>query len=291
MIFSVDHDCWTPHRKILTDRQTHLPWLRTFGLQSVAIAREPLPVHIHPECMEIVFLLKGFQIYETEGQLFNLAGYDIFVTRTGEPHSSKQYPEPTCSMLWFQLHLSSLSAALPEPKASFLSEHLENLPRLFKGNADLEAKLKEAFFLLASPDPLRRFLGEELFLCCLYRLVLLSADPLPPRTDQISEAVVYIREHVAEPIRLEDVAAVCGFSLSRFKSRFKEETGTTPRAFINYVKIAQAKILLQKSFTVTRVADMLSFDTPNYFSTQFKKYTGLSPGRYQKDVLSGKLPR
>ncbi len=283
MIPLIDEPCWTPHRKILTPAQTQLPWLCSFGIQTSEKAEKPLAPHVHPNCMEIVFLLKGFQLYETAGHLFRLTGYDIFVTRTGEPHSSCNFPEHISDLIWFQIRLSALSQTFRSPKASELARALHGLPRIFRGNAALESQLREAFFCLASPDPITLSMGQELFAGCLYRLILLSRDLKPLQADQISESIVYIHEHIDEPISLENAAESCGLSLSRFKAKFKEETGITPRAFINYVKIARSKQLLQEGFSVTQVSDMLSFDTPNYFATLFKKYTGKTPSQYRSD--------
>lgn len=281
MIFWIDAPCWTPHRKILTADQTQLPWLQSFGMQASSKTEKPLATHIHPGCLEIVFLLKGFQIYETAGQLFQLTGYDIFVTQTDEPHSSGDFPEHISDLMWFQIRLDALSETFPSAKASELAVFLQKLPRIFRGNALLENQLREAFFLLASPDPVKKSLGQQIFSGCLYRIILLAREIRPMQADQISEAVVYIHEHIQEAISLEDAARSCGLSLSRFKSKFKEETGITPRAFINNVKIARAKQLLQEGRSVTDTSVALSFDTPNYFATLFKKYTGKTPSQYQ----------
>ena len=160
---------------------------------------------------------------------------------------------------------------------------MQKLPRIFRGNVLLEGQLREAFFLLASPDPVKKSLGQQIFTGCLYRIILLARELKPMQADQISEAVVYIHEHVLDNIALEDAAHSCGLSLSRFKSKFKEETGITPRAFINNVKIAHSKKLLQEGLSVTEVSALLSFDTPNYFATMFKKYTGKTPRQYQAE--------
>lgn len=285
MIPVIDQSCWTPRRKILSCAQTQLPWLQTFGIQNFDRAEKPLALHMHPDCMEIVFLLKGFQAYEAEGQLFQLTGHDIFVARTEEPHSSGDFPEHISDLMWFQLRLSMLPQTFCEQKASLLARALQGLPRVFRGNAALEAQLREAFFCLASSDPITKALGQELFTCCLYRIILLSRELRSAHADRISEAIVYVHEHIDEPIALENVAACCGLSLSRFKSKFREETGATPRTFINYVKVARARQLLRQGLSVAEVSDRLSFDTPNYFATLFKKYTGQTPSQYQHSPL------
>ena len=278
-----DESCWTPHRKVLSAGQTQLPWLQLFGIQNSGKAEKPLEPHIHPGCMEIVFLLKGFQIYETAGHLFRLTGYDIFVTREDEPHSSGNFPEHISDLMWFQLRLSALPGSFQDEKASRLAGALRGLPRIFRGNAVLESQLRESFFCLASADPITRALGQELFTGCLYRMILLSRQLKPLQADQISEAIVYIHEHIHEPIALEDAAASCGLSLSRFKSKFREETGITPRAFINYVKVAGARELLKQGLSVTETSARLGFDTPNYFATIFRKYTGRTPSQYREN--------
>lgn len=281
MITIVDSFCWTSQRKILTSRETGLAFLPAFGMQRSTRAGLPLAPHVHPGCMEIVFLTKGFQIYEAGNQLFSLSGHDIFVSYTEEPHSSGNYPENICDILWFQLNLSLIPCPPGEKQSALLTSGLKNLPRTFRGNSALESQLTEAFFALASEDPLSRALGRQLFLCCLYRIIQLSKEMKLPETDQISEAIGYIHEHLYGPISLEETAASCGLSLSRFKAKFKEETGITPRTFINYLKVEQAKQMLQKQEAITDVSVRLGFDTPNYFSTLFKKYTGQSPSRYR----------
>ena len=107
MINVEDPFCWEKHRKILTSRESGIPALQTFGICSNNRAGQPLHTHVHNGCMEIVFVVKGFQIYEAEGEVFNLSGSDIFVAYPGEPHSSGSYPESVCSLIWMQIKLEN----------------------------------------------------------------------------------------------------------------------------------------------------------------------------------------
>ena len=111
-------------------------------------------------------------------------------------------------------------------------------------------------------------------------MVRLSRRTRSPQPDSIEAAIAYIRRHLSEPILLEDAAASCGLSLSRFKVRFKEATGDTPREYINRLKIERAKLLLRCGQSVTETALDLGFATPSYFSVIFKKYAGCSPSAY-----------
>ena len=49
------------------------------------------------------------------------------------------------------------------------------------------------------------------------------------------------------------------------------------------LKIKEAqKLLTQTDYTITEIANLFSFDTPNYFSKSFKKVTGITPNAYRK---------
>lgn len=153
-----DTYCWTAQRKLLTPAQSGIPALPTFGIQSRTKAGFSLAPHIHAGCMEIVFLTKGFQCFEANGQMFNLSGNDIFVTWPDEPHSSGSYPEAINEYIWFQINLTGAVPflGLDENHAAALKDALLQLPRVFSGTPALSAAFTECFYDIASDDPLRR---------------------------------------------------------------------------------------------------------------------------------------
>ncbi len=280
-----DSYCWTSQRKILTPDQTGLDALSVFGIRSSTCADLPLSSHSHPGCLEIVFLVKGFQVYEADGHLYSLCGNDIFASRPGQLHGSGGFPESVSHIIWFQLDVSGSAPFLgmEATRSTALKSALTALPQTFRGDSALGLDLTEAFFLLAENgrgDPLSAELGRCLFLCCLYRILRFSREPVLLQTDSIADAIAYIHDHLHEKIALEDVAASCNLSLSRFKAKFREETGSTPRTFINYLRMEQAKLLLKQGRSITETALSLGFNTPSYFASTFKKYTGLTPAHF-----------
>lgn len=287
----VDTYCWSEQRKILTPLETGIPALRCFGLNTRQQARQPLAPHIHSGCMEIVFLISGFQVYEASDASFNLSGSDIFVAYPDEPHSSNGCLESVNNILWMQLDLTPELPflGLDMQRAGQLRAALRALPRLFTGDDALRHALTDAFFALSSEDPFDRFSGEQQLVAALIRMIHLAKQPPARKSDRIGDAITYIHDHLAEPIALEDAAAACSLSLSRFKVCFKAETGVTPREYINQVKIRQAQQLLDAGKSVTDAAMAMGFTTPNYFSVLFKKYTGMTPTEYLQQPSS--LPR
>lgn len=115
-----------------------------------------------------------------------------------------------------------------------------------------------------------------------YGIILQEKAGMLSLSDEIGAAVTYIRQNIREDIPLETLAECAGLSLSRFKARFKKETGMTPREYINQLKIREAKRMLRENQSVTRVALDLGFGSSNYFAVLFKKITLYSPSQYQK---------
>lgn len=83
---------------------------------------------------------------------------------------------------------------------------------------------------------------------------------------------------------MEELAQVALLSVSRFKQKFKDQMGTSPRNFINYNKIEAAKHKLQENGNVTQTAMELGFSSSNYFSSVFRRFTSTSPTDYLKQL-------
>jgi len=86
---------------------------------------------------------------------------------------------------------------------------------------------------------------------------------------------------------IESVAEVARCSRWRLFVLFKESTGMTPNDYWLRLRIEHAQALLSSStLPVTKIAMDSGFSTSQYFSTVFKKYTGISPSEYREMHLA-----
>ncbi len=95
----------------------------------------------------------------------------------------------------------------------------------------------------------------------------------------------YIYENVSNPdFCATDMAAFAGYHVDYVRRSFFEEMGKTPTGYLTELRIELAKkLLLQETFvSVKDVALKCGFVDSFYFSTLFRKKTGLSPSAYQK---------
>ena len=88
----------------------------------------------------------------------------------------------------------------------------------------------------------------------------------------------YLVEHLSEMTNLDKMADELMVSKSHLVRRAKELTGFTIQTLHEKLKIEQAKNLLQvESIKLAEIASRLGFQNQNYFSSVFKKNTGMSP--------------
>ena len=97
------------------------------------------------------------------------------------------------------------------------------------------------------------------------------------------QALAFLRAHVRERISVEELCKQIHYNKSHLFAQFKESTGYSVMAYFTKLKIEESKRLLrQTDKTVAQIAEELSFDTPNYFSKTFKKWTRYTPSTYRK---------
>lgn len=99
----------------------------------------------------------------------------------------------------------------------------------------------------------------------------------------VTKAKSYIEINYAQVVDIKAISKHCGSSQSYLMRYFKEETGQTINQYLTSLRIDIAKRLLaQKSITET--AFEVGFNNSNYFSTVFKKVTGITPGQFQETL-------
>lgn len=99
--------------------------------------------------------------------------------------------------------------------------------------------------------------------------------------DIIYKSLSYIKEHYNEETSVEKLAEVSHISVSTLEKTFKRCYAMTPVAYQNTVRIEKAKKLLLNGFSIAETCARTGFaGRYYYFCKLFKKYVGISPGRF-----------
>jgi AraC family transcriptional regulator of arabinose operon len=95
---------------------------------------------------------------------------------------------------------------------------------------------------------------------------------------RIERAVAHIRTNLAAPLSLDSVAASVQLSPSRFAHLFRKHVGTSPAQFIRAVRMARARLLLERtSLAASAVMRLVGCHDPSHFSRDFRRAHGMSP--------------
>jgi len=139
----------------------------------------------------------------------------------------------------------------------------------------------EAWFESEQARPL-----AEAILLHLIQLILVGN-----RWSRESDAAMRLRELVAEIRRrpgeewsVQGMANRCGWSRAQLTRQFKRLTGWAPAEFVIQQRMAMAIYYLSETpLPIGRIAELLGYRDPYFFSRQFKGHHGVSPQRYRRE--------
>src|SRR6218665_3297760 len=280
-------------RNIIDFRKSGWKDIIVLGKYNYKHAHEQLPPHSHKQMLEICFCSKGEQIYEVKETFYKIKGGDFFVTYPGELHSTGKHPEEKGELYWMIIRIPQIKKQpflqYTDKMAAAWYDRLLHLPRHFRGNNHIKLKLEEIFRIHAQKrSDLRQIELQHSIASFLLEVIHAAQTPVHARhTGRLEKIDIFINSKPDEPVTLQELADLIGFSLSRFKAWFKEETGTTPLDYVLKYKIKTACELLEKSNgSIADISFETGFQNQQYFATVFRKFTGMSPGEYKRNTVN-----
>ncbi len=240
------------------------PFIRSFSIQRYDYDRS----HTAGELQNFPYTCLGFVRsghveFLYKGRTYSAGAGDILYIAKGTTYYSIWNGNPEISFY-------SLSCEFQDPyakqeygfqvvNAPQLAAHFDRLYDQFQNGISF-ALLSDAYRLL-----------DEVF-------PLLLPTPVSSAERPVLPAITHLEQHYAEPINVSQLAAMCGFSESRFFTLFKKATNCTPIEYKNNVLIQHAlKLLVETQLTVEEISRFLGFSSPAYFRRVFYKLTGRTP--------------
>ncbi|HKH92104.1 MAG TPA: AraC family transcriptional regulator [Gemmatimonadaceae bacterium] len=108
-----------------------------------------------------------------------------------------------------------------------------------------------------------------------------GVDPSTVSDERILRAVAHIRDHIDQPMTLEEVANVACLSPSRFRHLFVEQTGMAFRPYVLWRRFLKVWELLAKGTSLSAAAHAAGFADAAHLSRTSKQMFGFPPSLMQ----------
>jgi transcriptional regulator GlxA family with amidase domain len=104
-------------------------------------------------------------------------------------------------------------------------------------------------------------------------------------------AQTWLEKNAAAASPVEAMVRRSGMAERTFKRRFTEATGLAPLAYVQQLRVAEAKRRLERTQdAVDEIAWRVGYEDPAFFRRLFKRVTGLSPAGYRRKLQVPPLP-
>jgi AraC-like DNA-binding protein len=92
-----------------------------------------------------------------------------------------------------------------------------------------------------------------------------------------------LSERMADPPSLDELSAATGLGPFALLRAFRAETGLPPHAYLNQLRVRQARSLLDGGLAPAQVAACTGFADQAHLTRHFKRVVGVPPGAYQRE--------
>jgi AraC-like DNA-binding protein len=99
-------------------------------------------------------------------------------------------------------------------------------------------------------------------------------------TRPVRRALELLRERLAEPLTLDDLAAHADFDKYHLCRAFRAQIGMPPHAYLTQLRIMRAKQLLDAGERPSEVAPQVGLYDQSQLNRHFRRLVGTTPGRY-----------
>lgn len=108
-----------------------------------------------------------------------------------------------------------------------------------------------------------------------------------PEADMIYQVAHYLELNYSQPFSQFACAQMFFVNKEYLCRKFKQTFGVSMVTYLNDLRISQARHLLEDpGIRIRQIAHDVGFEDEKYFSRQFKKVTGMTPGEYRASHLA-----
>lgn len=151
-----------------------------------------------------------------------------------------------------------------------------------------------ATFLLQTVRVLTHFVGKAVAMQCAHSMLIdltqtTQTSLLPLIADKshndalVHRAQQWLQEHMAETLRIAELADRLAVSERTLARRFQRVLGQSPLTYLQHLRIDTARALLEAGdLSNERIAQYVGYSDISSFSRLFRERVGITPGAYRE---------
>ena len=114
---------------------------------------------------------------------------------------------------------------------------------------------------------------------------VMNATGNPSRDTVLDDILYYIDHNFQNNIKLESIAPLFGYNSAYLGKIFNKTIGESFNSYVDHKRIEQSKeLLIENKLKVYEIAEQVGYKNVDYFHKKFKKYVGISPAEYRKNI-------
>jgi AraC-like DNA-binding protein len=103
------------------------------------------------------------------------------------------------------------------------------------------------------------------------------------QAQRIARVIGWLKEHFAEPLRIEDVAREVHMSTSSLHHHFKAVTAMSPLQYQKRLRLQEARrLMLSEDVDAATAGFRVGYESPSQFSREYSRLFGVPPARDQR---------
>ncbi|MET0444398.1 MAG: helix-turn-helix domain-containing protein, partial [Pseudorhodoplanes sp.] len=108
----------------------------------------------------------------------------------------------------------------------------------------------------------------------------------------IRNAEEYLQKNFERSVLIDDLAGRAGMGVRNFIRRFKAATGHVPGAYLQTLRVAAAKEMLESgALSIQEICVKVGYEDAAFFRELFKRHTGMTPAEYRHNFAGMSFER
>lgn len=244
--------------------------------------------HVHDELV-IAVTEAGGSRFRSQGVEGHAEPESLLVFNPDEPHSGRVGDNGCWRYRAVYLSLSALDNAMEDlglttPHLPYFRDNKISDPDLARRFVTMHRAFEEGESVLAKSTALLEGLSD-----LFARHGTPHYRPRNPGDERriVARLIDYLTAHFGQEVTLSQLAELAGMTAFHVIRCFNRETGLSPHAYLNQLRLREARRLLAAGQRPADVALAVGFYDQSALNRHFRKTFGVTPGQYARALQHG----